>query len=66
MRINSRLELPIQSYDMQRHHHRSLINGSQRNGWSQEGVRMSPVNSRVRTPAATNLVYDNDGHLASQ
>jgi hypothetical protein len=53
--MNSRLELPAIAPARQRHHQRSLTGGSQR--WSgvgsPEAMRMSPVQSRARTPSIT-------------
>jgi hypothetical protein len=51
--MNSRLELPAITPARQRHHQRSLTGGSQRwsGVWSPEAMRMSPVQSRARTPS---------------
>ncbi|ORX89561.1 hypothetical protein BCR34DRAFT_609224 [Clohesyomyces aquaticus] len=48
MGINSRLELPAMI--QKRKHQRSLTAGSQRWSWSPEAMRMSPMQSRARTP----------------
>ncbi|PSN71330.1 hypothetical protein BS50DRAFT_584833 [Corynespora cassiicola Philippines] len=48
MGINSRLELP--AVIPKRKHQRSLTGGSQRWSWSPEAIRMSPMQSRARTP----------------
>ncbi|KAH7052095.1 hypothetical protein B0J12DRAFT_540698, partial [Macrophomina phaseolina] len=48
--MNSRLELPTALPDKHRRHQRSLTGGSQRCSWSPEAIRMSPVQSRARTP----------------
>lgn len=50
--MNSRLELPTALPDKHRRHQRSLTGGSQRFSWSPEAIRMSPVQSRARTPNA--------------
>jgi len=50
--MNSRLELPAVLPTHQRKHQRSLTGGSQRWSWSPEAVRMSPMQSRARTPIA--------------
>lgn len=50
--MNSRLELPTALPDKHRRHQRSLTGGSQRWSWSPEAIRMSPVQSRSRTPNA--------------
>ncbi|KAK8188052.1 hypothetical protein HDK77DRAFT_55312 [Phyllosticta capitalensis] len=50
--INSRLELPAVKPERQRKHHRSLTGGSQKFSWSPDAIRMSPVQSRARTPNA--------------
>ncbi|KAL0264583.1 hypothetical protein SLS55_000533 [Diplodia seriata] len=47
--MNSRLELPTALPDKRRHQ-RSLTGGSQRWSWSPEAIKMSPVQSRARTP----------------
>jgi hypothetical protein len=53
--MNSRLELPAIAPTRQRNHQRSLTGGSQRwsGVWSPETMRMSPVQSRARTPSFT-------------
>lgn len=48
--MNSRLELPL-SGSGQRRHQRSLTGSSQRWTWSPEALKMSPVQSRARTPS---------------
>lgn len=48
--MNSRLELPLSGAG-QRRHQRSLTGGSQRWTWSPEALKMSPVQSRARTPS---------------
>ncbi|KAF2472803.1 uncharacterized protein BDR25DRAFT_341634 [Lindgomyces ingoldianus] len=48
MGMNSRLELP--AVMPKRKHQRSLTGGSQRWSWSPEAMRMSPMQSRARTP----------------
>ncbi|KAF2821045.1 hypothetical protein CC86DRAFT_397556 [Ophiobolus disseminans] len=51
MGMNSRLQLPADN--VPRRHHRSLTGGaspSQRRSWGSETMRMSPVQSRARTP----------------
>jgi hypothetical protein len=48
--MNSRLELPANLPTHQRKHQRSLTADSQRNSWSPGAIRMSPVQSRSRTP----------------
>lgn len=48
--MNSRLELPL-SGGGQRRHQRSLTGSSQRWTWSPEALKMSPVQSRARTPS---------------
>ncbi|KAF2108777.1 hypothetical protein BDV96DRAFT_652392 [Lophiotrema nucula] len=48
MGMNSRLELPAAL--PKRKHQRSLTGGSQRYSWSPESMRMSPMQSRARTP----------------
>jgi hypothetical protein len=55
IRMNERLELPAIAPARQRHHQRSLTGGSQRwsGVWSPEVMRMSPVQSRARTPSFT-------------
>jgi len=55
--MNSRLELPAVAPERQRRHQRSLTGGSQRwsGVWSPESMRMSPVQSRARTPSVTDL-----------
>ncbi|OCL02822.1 hypothetical protein AOQ84DRAFT_303930 [Glonium stellatum] len=50
IRMNSRLELPAVIPTHQRKHQRSLTGGSQRWSWSPEAIRMSPMQSRARTP----------------
>ncbi|KAF2261329.1 hypothetical protein CC78DRAFT_359363 [Lojkania enalia] len=50
MGMNSRLELPAAI--PKRKHQRSLTSGSQRWTWSPEAMRMSPMQSRSRTPVA--------------
>jgi hypothetical protein len=63
--MNSRLELPAATPVRQRHHQRSLTGGSQRwsGVWSPEAMRMSPVQSRARTPS----IPDNgDEYFGSQ
>ncbi|OCK82535.1 hypothetical protein K432DRAFT_219636 [Lepidopterella palustris CBS 459.81] len=52
--MNSRLELPaaVPTHQHQRKHQRSLTGGSQRWSWSPEAIRMSPMQSRARTPVA--------------
>lgn len=53
MGMNSRLELPA-AIPQRKHHQRSLTVGSprqnQRWSWSPEAIRMSPAQSRARTP----------------
>lgn len=51
MGMNSRLELPAVMPN--RKHQRSLTGGSQRFGRSPEAIRMSPMQSRSRTPVQT-------------
>lgn len=64
MGINSRLQLPAASTD--RRHQRRHTGGqspSQRWSWSPEAFRMSPVQSRARTPnrvIANEIYYDGD------
>ncbi|KAF2502376.1 hypothetical protein BU16DRAFT_6639 [Lophium mytilinum] len=48
--MNSRLELPAVLPAHQKRHQRSLTGDSQRRSWSPEAIRMSPVQSRARTP----------------
>jgi len=50
--MNSRLELPAATPGGRRHHKRSLTGGSQsqRWSWTPEAVRISPMQSRARTP----------------
>ncbi|OJD35732.1 uncharacterized protein BKCO1_15000122 [Diplodia corticola] len=49
--MNSRLELPTAlPAEKHRRHQRSLTGGSQRWSWSPEAMKMSPVQSRARTP----------------
>ncbi|KAF2101287.1 hypothetical protein NA57DRAFT_53262 [Rhizodiscina lignyota] len=50
--MNSRLELPAAVGERQFRHRRSLTGTSQRFNWSPE-MRMSPVQSRARTPSVT-------------
>ncbi|CAO2653810.1 Nn.00g032210.m01.CDS01 [Neocucurbitaria sp. VM-36] len=61
MGINSRLQLPADAPT--RRHKRSLTGGaspSQRWTWSPEAFRMSPVQSRVRTPVRFAIDDEND------
>ncbi|KAF1811589.1 hypothetical protein P152DRAFT_60688 [Eremomyces bilateralis CBS 781.70] len=51
--MNARLELPASAGDRPRRHQRSLTTGSQRLSWSPGAMRMSPVQSRARTPSVT-------------
>ncbi|KAF2187916.1 hypothetical protein K469DRAFT_704188 [Zopfia rhizophila CBS 207.26] len=51
MGMNSRLELP--AVIPKRKHQRSLTGGSQRWSWSPEAMRMSPMQSRARTPTGS-------------
>ncbi|KAF1997795.1 hypothetical protein P154DRAFT_536848 [Amniculicola lignicola CBS 123094] len=51
MGMNSRLELPAAL--PKRNHRRSLTAGSQRHSWDPEAMRMSPMQSRSRTPPKT-------------
>lgn len=48
--MNSRLELPAVVPNPRRKHQRSLTGGNQRWSWSPEAVRISPMQSRARTP----------------
>lgn len=50
--MNRRLELPATVGERQLRHRRSLTSQSQRFSWSPE-MRMSPVQSRARTPSVT-------------
>lgn len=50
--MNSRLELPAAAERKRKNHTRSLTSTSQRYSWSPE-MRMSPVQSRARTPSVT-------------
>ena len=65
MKINSRLELPIQNCDRRRRHHRSSTNGNQRNTWNQEAIRMNLVNNCVKTPTAVNFAHNQEGYFES-
>jgi len=49
MGMNSRLELPLSGG--QKRHQRSLTGSSQRLTWNPEALKMSPVQSRTRTPS---------------
>jgi hypothetical protein len=51
--MNSRLELPAAVGGRVRKHQRSLTGGTQRWSWGPESIRMSPVQSRARTPNAS-------------
>jgi hypothetical protein len=53
--MNSRLELPLIGGG-QRRHRRSLTGNSQRWTWSPEALKMSPVQSRARTPSIEQAV----------
>ena len=57
--MNRRLELPMSVSDRQRRHQRSLTGGSggaaNRYSWSPETMRMSPVQSRARTPSMSDI-----------
>ena len=71
--MNSRLERPAPTGERRRprhrHHQRSLTSGSQWFGGSSEGMRMSPMQSRARTPSAldsANNVIGADGYFALQ
>jgi len=55
--MNSRLELPLVGGG-QRRHQRSLTGGSQRWTWSPEALKMSPVESRARTPSNEQAVEE--------
>ena len=66
MGINSRLELPA-ALPKRKHHQRSLTGGSQgqtttaqaqRWTWSPEAMRMSPMQSRARTPVSVDMGED--------
>lgn len=60
--MNSRLELPAPTVERRRHQ-RSLTGGSQRwsGHWSPEAVRLSPAQSRARTPSITELKMSEGG-----
>lgn len=60
--MNSRLELPAPTVERRRHQ-RSLTGGSQRwsGNWSPEAMRMSPAQSRTRTPSITELKMSEGG-----
>jgi hypothetical protein len=60
--MNSRLELPAPTAERRRHQ-RSLTGGSQRwsGNWSPEAMRMSPAQSRARTPSITDLKMSEGG-----
>ncbi|TLD32292.1 hypothetical protein E2P81_ATG05268 [Venturia nashicola] len=60
--MNSRLELPAPTVERRRHQ-RSLTGGSQRwsGNWSPEAMRMSPAQSRARTPSITELKMSDGG-----
>jgi hypothetical protein len=60
--MNSRLELPAPTVERRRHQ-RSLTGGSQRwsGNWSPEAMRMSPTQSRARTPSITELKMSEGG-----
>lgn len=62
MNMNSRLELPAPTVERRRHQ-RSLTGGSQRlsGNWSPEAMRMSPAQSRARTPSITELKMSEGG-----
>jgi len=55
--MNSRLELPLVGGG-QRRHQRSLTGGSQKWTWSPEALKMSPVQSRARTPSVEQVVEE--------
>jgi len=61
--MNSRLELPAAAPERQRRHQRSLTGGSQRftGVYSPEAMRMSPVQSRARTPSVTDTQFTANG-----
>lgn len=64
MNMNSRLELPREA---PRRHQRSLTGGSSpnhRRSWSPESLRMSPVQSRARTPVR--FAVDEGDYFQSQ
>lgn len=60
--MNSRLELPAPTIE-RRKHQRSSTGGSQRwsGNWSPEAMRMSPAQSRARTPSITELRMSEGG-----
>ncbi|QDS72335.1 hypothetical protein FKW77_007885 [Venturia effusa] len=60
--MNSRLELPAPTVERRRHQ-RSLTGGSQRwsGNWSPEAMRMSPAQSRARTPSITEWRMSGEG-----
>ncbi|KAH7128590.1 hypothetical protein B0J11DRAFT_274738 [Dendryphion nanum] len=64
MGINSRLELP--AVMPKRKHQRSLTGGSQRFNRSPEAIRMSPMQSRARTPVQTTDVYVGEEYFPLQ
>jgi len=55
--MNARLELPLPGGG-QRMHRRSLTGSSQRWTWSPEALKMSPVESRARTPSTDQAVEE--------
>lgn len=61
--MNSRLELPLLGGG-QRKHRRSLTGSSQRWTWSPEALKMSPVESRARTPSNEQAVDEYFGQQA--
>ncbi len=65
--MNSRLELPAAGGERnRRHHNRSLTSGSQRWSWSPEAIRMSPVQSRARTPTAAESRIGTESYFPMQ
>ena len=57
--MNKRLELPVPKVERPRRHQRSLTGGSNgasnRSSWGPEAMRMSPLQSRARTPSAADV-----------
>ena len=69
--MNSRLELPAATPTTRRNHKRSLTGGNQgsnRWSWSPEAVRISPMQSRARTPISHSRESSNglDEYFPSQ
>jgi len=66
MGMNSRLQLPATVAERPRHHQRSLTGGSQRRSWSPEAMRISPLQSRQRTPSVTDMAVNQDEYFNVQ